>query len=86
MKGTRIKIESNLLGNNSRVNEAKNQIDDLGHKDAENNQSEQEKKQIQNENSINSFWHSFKNPNIDIMETQKERRKSNKLEIYLKKQ
>ena len=86
MKDTLIEIQNNLQGNNSGVHEAENQIDDLGHKDAENNQSEQEKKQIQNENSINSFWHSFKNCNIDIMETQKERRKSNKLEIYLKKQ
>ena len=44
MKGTRIKIESNLLGNNSRVNEAKNQINDLKHKEAKNSHTEQQEK------------------------------------------
>ena len=48
MKGTLIEIENNLQGNNSRVDEAKNQINDLEHKEAKNNQSEQqERKRIQ---------------------------------------
>ena len=40
MKDTLIEIKNNVQGNNSRVNEAKNQINDLEHKEAKNNQSE----------------------------------------------
>ena len=39
-KDTLIEIKNNLL-ENSRVDEAKNQINDLEHKEAENNQSDQ---------------------------------------------
>ena len=42
-KDTPIEIKNNVQGNNSRVNEAKNQINDLEHKEAKNNQSEQQK-------------------------------------------
>ena len=41
MKDTLIEIKNNLQGNHSRVDEAKNQINDLEHKEAKNNQSEQ---------------------------------------------
>ena len=41
-----IEIKNNLQGNNSRVNEAKNQINDLEHQEAKNNQSEQQEKKI----------------------------------------
>ena len=45
---SQIEIKNNLLGNNSRVNKAKNQISDLEHKEVKNNQSEQqEEKRIQ---------------------------------------
>ena len=44
MKCTQIEIKNNLQGNNSRVDEAENQINDLEHKEAKNNQSEQEEK------------------------------------------
>ena len=48
MKDTLIEIKNNLQGNNSRMDEAKNQINDLEHKEAQNNQSEQEEeKRIQ---------------------------------------
>ena len=40
----RIDIKNNLQGNNSRVDEAENQINDLEHKEAKNNLSEQEGK------------------------------------------
>ena len=40
-KDTLIEIKNNLQGNNSRVDEAENQINDLEHKEAKNNQSEQ---------------------------------------------
>ena len=42
MKDTLVKIKNNLQGNNSRVDKTKNQINDLEHKEAKNNQSEQE--------------------------------------------
>ena len=42
LKDTLIEIKNNLQGNNSRVNEAKNQINDLEYKEAKNNQSEQQ--------------------------------------------
>ena len=47
MKGTLIEIRNNLQGNNSRVDEGENQINDMEHKEAKNNQSEQEEKIIQ---------------------------------------
>ena len=43
-KYTLIEIKNNLQGNNSRVDEAENQINDLEHKEAKNNHIEQEKK------------------------------------------
>ena len=45
-KDTLIEIKDNLQGNNSRVDEAKNQINDLEHKEGEDNQSEQEENRI----------------------------------------
>ena len=48
MKDTLSEIKNKLQGNNSRMDEAKNQINDLEHKEAKNNQSEQEEeKRIQ---------------------------------------
>ena len=41
MKDTLIEIKNNLQRNNSGMAEAKNQINDLEHKEAKNNQSEQ---------------------------------------------
>ena len=60
MKNTLIEIKNNLQGNNSRVDEAENQINDLGHKEAK-NQNNKGKKRIQkNEDSISSLWDNFK--------------------------
>ena len=42
MKDTLIEIKNNLQGNNSRMDEAKNQTNDLEHKEAKNSQSEEE--------------------------------------------
>ena len=42
MKGTLIEIKNNLQGNNNRVDEVKNQINELEHKEEKNNQSEQQ--------------------------------------------
>ena len=43
-KGTLIEIKNNLQGNNSRVDEAKNQINDLGHKEAKATDQNKKKK------------------------------------------
>ena len=48
MKDTLIEIKNNLQGNDSRVDEAENLINDLEHKEEKNSQSEQqEEKRIQ---------------------------------------
>ena len=62
-------IKKNLQGNNSRLDSAENQINYLEHKEAKNNQSEQEEeKGIQkNEASIRSFWDNFKRSNSCII-------------------
>ena len=46
MKDSLIEIKNNSQGNNSRVDEAESQINDFEHKEAKNNQSEQEEKRI----------------------------------------
>ena len=48
MKDTLIEriIKNNLQGNNSRMDEAKNQINDFEHKEEKNNQSEQQEEKI----------------------------------------
>ena len=48
------------------MDEAKNQINDMEHKDAENNQSEQEQKKNKINDSINSLWNNFKRSNIHL--------------------
>ena len=64
MKYSLIEIRSNLQGNKSRVSEPENQINDLEHKEAKNNQSEQqEEKGIQkNGKSVSSLWDNFRGP------------------------
>ena len=42
MKDSLIEIRNYLQGNNNRVDKAESQINDLEHKDAKNNQSEQQ--------------------------------------------
>ena len=46
MKDALVEIKNNLQGNNSRLDETWNQINDLEHKEAKNNQTEQEEKRI----------------------------------------
>ena len=68
-KDTLIEMENNLQGNNSRVDEAENQINDLEHEEAKHIQSEQEEKGIhkKNEDSVSSLW-GFRHSNILIIE------------------
>ena len=47
MKNTPMEVKNNLQGNNNRVGEAKKKFNDLEHKEAKNNLSEQEEKRVQ---------------------------------------
>ena len=64
MKYTLIEINNNLQGNNSRMDEAKKQINDVEHKETKTNCTEQEERIQKNKDSINSFWDNFKQSNI----------------------
>ena len=68
-KDTLIEIKNNLQGNKSRMDEAENQINDLEHKEAKNNQSEQkeEKRIPKNKDSVSSFQGNFQHSNICII-------------------
>ena len=46
------------------MDEAENQINDLEHKETNNNQSEQEKRIQKDKNSVSSLWDNFKSSNI----------------------
>ena len=66
-KGTLIELKNNLQGNNNRVDEAENQINDLEHKEAKNKATR--KKGIQkNEITISSLWDNFKRSKNHIIE------------------
>ena len=66
MKVTLSEIRKNLQGANHGVDEAKNQINDLEHKEEKSIQSEkQEEKRIQkNKDRLRSPWDIFKHTNI----------------------
>ena len=68
VKVTLSEIKNNLQGTNSGRDETKNQINDLEHKEAKTNQSEQEEKRIhKNKDSVSSLWDNFKHSNIHII-------------------
>ena len=58
-----------LQGNNSRMDNAEIQINDMEHKKAKNNKLEQEeeKRMQKNEDSVSSLWDNFKRYNINII-------------------
>ena len=62
MKDTLIEISNNLQRDNSRVDEAENQINDLEHKEAKTHQSDQEeeKRTQKNEDSVSNLRNNFK--------------------------
>ena len=65
MKDTLIEIKNNLQGNSSRVDEAKNQINDLEHKTKKQTiRTRRRKKNKKNEDSVNSLWNNFECSNI----------------------
>ena len=86
MKDLLIEIKNNLQGNNSEVDEAKKQINDLEHKEEKHIQSvRQEEKRIQKiKDTVRSLWDNFKHTNIHIIGVPEGEEKSKKLEIYLK--
>ena len=57
------------------MDEAKNQINDLDHKEAKNNQSEQK----ENEESVSSPWENFKHSNICIIVLPEEEEKQQEI-------
>ena len=69
MKDTLIEGKNNLQGIISRVNEAKNQINDLEHKEEKDIQSGlQEEKRTQNiKDSVRSLWDYFKRTNTHFI-------------------
>ena len=64
MKDTLIEIKNNLQGNNSRVDEAKNQINDCNiRKQRTTNQNKKKKKESKkNEDKISSLWDNSRGP------------------------
>ena len=52
MKDTLTEIKNNLQGNNSRVDEAENQINDLERKEAKNNHAEQQEEKKESKKMI----------------------------------
>ena len=87
MKDSLIEIKNNSQENKSAVDEAKNQINDLEHKEAKKQPiRKQEEKRIQKiESGISSLWDNFKRSNIHIIGVPEGKEKEQKLEIYLKK-
>ena len=67
-KATPIETENNLQGNNSRVDEAENQINDLEHKEGKKVQfgTIRRKKNPKTKDRLRSIWHNFKCTNIQI--------------------
>ena len=65
-KDTLIKIKNNLQYNNTRVNEAENQINDLEHKEAKNSHAKEEKIIQKNEDSINTSGTTLRGPTFAL--------------------
>ena len=87
MKDRLFEIKNNLQGNNSRVDAAENQINDLEHKEAKNHQSQQEKRIQKNEGSVSGLWDNFKRSNICLIgvpEREEEEQENWKFEKIMK--
>ena len=87
MKATLREIKKNPQGNNSKGMEARVQIKNLEDKEEINIQSEQNEKTriLKNEERLRNLWDNFKHSNIQIIGVPEKKRKSKKLEAYLKK-
>ena len=73
MKDTLVEIKNNLQGNNSRVDEAENQINDLEHKEAKKERKKtirttrRKKNPKKTEDSESSLWDNFKRSKTHII-------------------
>ena len=67
MKDTQIEIKNNLQRNNSRVDAAENQINDLEHKEAKTSNQNRKRESKKNEGSVSGLWDNFKRSNICIL-------------------
>ena len=69
MKDTLIEIKNNLQENNSRVDKAENQINDMEHKGTKIQpiRTTRRKRIQKNEDSVSSLWDNFKRSNICII-------------------
>ena len=69
MKDTLIEIKNNVQGNNSRVVETENQINDVEHKEEKKQpiKTTRRKKNPKNKYSISSLWDNYKHYNIHII-------------------
>ena len=81
MKGTLIEIKNNFQGNNSRMDEAKNQLNDLEHKEAKKQPQNKKKESPKNENSMNSHWDNFMKSNIHLIMVPEGKEKEKKIGI-----
>ena len=89
MKNILIERKNNLQGNNSRVDEANKQINDLEHKEEKKfNQNSKKKKRIQeHKDRLRSLWDNFKCTNICIIgvpEKEKEQEIGNPFDKIMK--
>ena len=68
-KDTLIEIQNNFQGNNSRVDKAENQINDMEHKGTKKQpiRTTRRKRIQKNEDSVSSLWDNFKRSNICII-------------------
>ena len=85
MEVTLIEIKNNLQGNNRSMDEAKNQNNIEQKKQKNTNHNNKEKRTQKYEDTVSSLWDYFKHSNVCIIGVPEEKRKSKKLEIYLKK-
>ena len=77
-------IKNNLQGNNSVVDEAENQINNLEHKEEKNTQSEEQENIMQkHEDRLRSLWDNFKRTNIQIIGVTKGEEKQQEIENFL---
>ena len=81
------KIKKTIQGTNSGVDEAKNEISDLEHKEEKNTQSEQkeEKRIHKNKDRLRSLWDNFKCTNIQIIEVPEGEEKKQEIENLFEK-
>ena len=87
MKDSLIEIKNNLQGNNSRLDGAKNQINDLEHKEVKTTMQKSKRKKESKRMKIvyAATGTTSRGPTFASKGCQKQKRKSKKLEICLKK-